>query len=162
MIAAGLVAIIAPVVAGVAATVLLGWLLIFGALVHLMFGRHARGAGGFMWELLLCLVYGAAGVYLLLHPSAGLTVLKLGLALYLGAEAGVEILQCWRLQQVPGVRWIFFDAILTLIIAVLIWSAWPSGNSLIIGALVGISMIFSGVSRLMLVLAGQVWLVDEM
>jgi uncharacterized membrane protein HdeD (DUF308 family) len=58
------------------------------------------------------------------------------------------------------VRWVFFDAILTLVFAVLFWMAWPSGNALIIGALIGISMIFSGISRLMLVLAAQAWKVN--
>ena len=162
MIVAGMVAIIAPIVSGVVATVLMGWLLIFSGLVHLMFGRHARGAGGFIWELLLGFVYGAAGIYLLLHPATGLTVLTVGLATYLSAEACLEFAQCWRLRRLHGVRWIFFDAILTLAFAVLFWMAWPSGNPLIIGALIGISMIFSGISRLMLVLAAQVWKVSAM
>jgi len=160
MIIVGAVAIIIPVAAGVSATALMGWLFIFSGIAHLMFGRHARGAGGFLWELLLSLVYGAAGIFLLLHPTAGLAVLTVGLATYLGAEAGVEFVQCWHLRQVQGVRWIFFDSILTLAIAILIWMAWPAGNSLVIGALIGISMIFSGISRLMLVLAAQVWKVN--
>ena len=130
MIIVGVIAIIVPVVSGVAATALMGLLLIFSGLVHLMFGRHARGAGGFLWELLLGIVYGAAGIYLLLHPTAGLTVLTAGLATYLSAEAGLEFVQCWRLRQLRGVRWILFDAILTLVIAVLIWMAWPASNSL--------------------------------
>ncbi len=162
MIVTGLVAIIVPIVSGVVATVLMGWLLIFSGVVHLMFGRHARGAGGFLWELLLGIVYGAAGIYLLLHPAAGLTVLTVDLATYLSAEASVEIVQCWRLRRLHGVRWIFLDAILTLAFAVLFWMTWPVGNSLIIGALIGISMIFSGISRLMLVLAAQVWVADGM
>ncbi len=162
MIVTGAVAIIVPIVSGVLATALMGWLLIFSGLVHLMFGRHALGAGGFLWELLLGIVYGAAGIYLLLHPSAGLTVLAVGLATYLSAEASLECVQCWRLRRLHGVRWIFFDAILTLVFAVLFWMAWPSGHPLIIGALIGISMIFSGISRLMLVLAAQLWAADRM
>jgi uncharacterized membrane protein HdeD (DUF308 family) len=160
MIIAGVIAIILPVTAGVAATALMGCLFIFCGIVHAMFGRRARGAGGFLWELLLGLVYGAAGIYLLLHPTASLALLTVALTTYLGAEASLEFVQCWRLRQLRGVRWIFFDSMLTLAIAILIWALWPAGNSLVIGALIGISMIFSGISRLMLVLAAQEWEVN--
>ena len=44
---------------------------------------------------------------------------------------------------------------LTLILAIMIWRAWPASSVWVIGTLVGISMIFSGVSRLMLSLAAK-------
>jgi uncharacterized membrane protein HdeD (DUF308 family) len=161
IIGAGLVAIIFPIASGVAAAELLGALFIFSGVVHVLFGRHALGeGGGFVWELLLGVVYGATGIYLLLRHDAGIAVLTVGLVTYLGAEAGLEFVQCWRLRQLHGVRWVFFDSILTLVIAVLIWMARPSGDSVVIGALIGISMIFSGISRLMLVLAEKEWKVD--
>jgi len=161
MICAGLVAIIFPLVSGVAGAELMGSLFIFSGLVHVLFGRHALGeGGGFIWELLLGVVYGAAGIYLLLRHAAGISVLTVGLVTYLSAEAGLEFVQCWRLRQLHGVRWIFFDSLLTLAIALLIWIAWPSGDSIVVGALIGISMIFSGISRLMLVLAAKEWKVD--
>jgi uncharacterized membrane protein HdeD (DUF308 family) len=43
----------------------------------------------------------------------------------------------------------------TLILSVLIWMTWPSNSPWVIGTLLGISMIFSGSSRLMLVLAAK-------
>jgi len=43
------------------------------------------------------------------------------------------------------------DGIVTLILAVMIWMTWPSSTAWVIGTLlVGISMLFSGTSRLML------------
>ena len=47
------------------------------------------------------------------------------------------------------------DGIITLILAIMIWRAWPASSVWVIGTLVGISMIFSGVSRLMLSLAAK-------
>ena len=46
-----------------------------------------------------------------------------------------------------------FDAIVTLILAILIWSQWPSSALWFIGTLVGMSLIFSGISRMTLALA---------
>jgi uncharacterized membrane protein HdeD (DUF308 family) len=43
-----------------------------------------------------------------------------------------------------------FDGIVTLILAIMIWASWPSSGIWAIGTLVGVSMLFSGISRLML------------
>jgi uncharacterized membrane protein HdeD (DUF308 family) len=45
------------------------------------------------------------------------------------------------------------DGIVTLVLAVMIWRTWPSSAVWVIGTLVGISMLFSGITRLMLSLA---------
>jgi uncharacterized membrane protein HdeD (DUF308 family) len=41
------------------------------------------------------------------------------------------------------------DGVITLILAFMIWRTWPSSTVWAIGILVGISMLFSGISRLM-------------
>jgi len=157
LIFAGATAMIVPIVGGVSATVLLGWVLAFSGVVHMMFGRHALGAGGFIEEVSLGLVYGATGTYLLLRSVASISALFVGLAIYLIAEASVEFLECWRLRRLHGVGWIAFDAFLVVAIAAAIWIALPPDHPLVIGALIGLSMGFSGISRLMLVLAAQAW-----
>jgi uncharacterized membrane protein HdeD (DUF308 family) len=100
-------------------------------------------------------VYGAVGVYLLMNPVVGLVALTLALAIYLLAEAILEFILAVRLRPMPGSGWLFVDAIITTILAVLIWRAWPSGASWILGVLVGISMLFSGIARLMVSLAAR-------
>jgi uncharacterized membrane protein HdeD (DUF308 family) len=37
----------------------------------------------------------------------------------------------------------------------MIWSTWPSSAAWVVGVLVGISMLFSGMTRLMLTLAAR-------
>ena len=155
MILAGVLAIVIPPAAGIAVTILVGWLLIFSGAAHLVFGWHTRSAGAFIWELLLALIYILVGVYLLLHPVAGLASLTLGLTIYLFAEGILELILSFRLRPMPGSRWLLFDGIVTLILAILIWRTWPSSTAWVIGTLVGISMLFSGVSRLVLSLAAR-------
>lgn len=48
---------------------------------------------------------------------------------------------------------LLFDVIITLILAVMIWRTWPASTVWVIGMLVGFSMLFSGIARLMLSLA---------
>jgi uncharacterized membrane protein HdeD (DUF308 family) len=155
MILAGVLAIVIPPAAGITVTIFIGWLLVFSGVAHFVFGWHTRRAGGFAWELLLSVLYALAGVYLLFNPVAGLASLTLALAIYLFAEGVLEFVLSFRLRPMHGSGWLLFDGIITLILAVMIWKTWPSSTVWVIGTLVGISMLFSGVSRLVLSLAAR-------
>ncbi len=155
MIIAGILAIVIPPAAGIAVVIIVAWLLIFSGVAHLVFAWHTRTRGGFVWELLLGLLYFLVGVYTLVHPIAGLASLTLVLAVYLFAEGVLEFILSFRLRPIPGSTWLLFDGIVTFILAILIWRTWPSNAEWVIGTLLGISMLFSGVSRLVLSLAAR-------
>ena len=155
MIVAGFLAIASPLAAGIAVNLLVAWLLVFSGCVHLMFSWYTRTSGAFLWELLVGILYLFIGGYLLVHPVAGLMSLTIALAAYLFLEAMLEFILGFKLRPLPGSGWLLFDGIVTLILAVMIWRAWPSSSEWVIGTLVGISMLFSGSSRLMLSLAAR-------
>jgi len=155
MIVAGILAIASPLAAGIAVNVVVAWLLVFSGCVHLAFSWYTRTAGALLWELLVGILYVFIGVYLLMHPVAGLKALTIALAIYLLLEAILEFILGMALRPLPGSGWLLFDGIITLILAVMIWRAWPSSSEWAIGILVGVSMLFSGTSRLMLSLAAR-------
>ncbi|MFZ0978968.1 MAG: DUF308 domain-containing protein [Candidatus Acidiferrales bacterium] len=155
MIVAGILAIASPLAAGIAINLLVAWLLVFSGCTHLVFAWYRRSAGGFVWELLIGALYIFIGAYLLVHPVAGLKALTIALAIYLLLEAILEFALGFQLRPLPGSGWLLFDGVLTLILAVMIWRAWPSSSEWAIGILVGVSMLFSGTSRLMLSLAAR-------
>jgi uncharacterized membrane protein HdeD (DUF308 family) len=155
MIVAGILAIASPVAAGIAIDVLIAWLLVFSGCVHLVFAWYTRTTKGFLWELLVGILYIFIGVYLLAHPVAGLMSLTIALAIYLFLEAILEFVLGFTLRPLPGSGWLFFDGVITFILSVMIWRTWPSSSAWVIGLLVGISMLFSGTSRLMLSLAAR-------
>jgi uncharacterized membrane protein HdeD (DUF308 family) len=155
MIAAGILAIASPLAAGIAVNVLIAWLLVFSGGVHLVFSWYTRTTGGFLWESLVGILYIFIGVYLRMHPVAGLMTLTIALAIYLTLEAILEFVLGFTLRRLPGTGWLLFDGIITLILAVMIWRMWTTSSAWVIGTLVGISMLFSGTSRLMLSLAAR-------
>ena len=155
MILAGLLAILIPPTAGIAVTLWIGWLLLFSGAAHLVFAWRALHAGGVVWELLLGVAYIVAGGYLLMNLPLGMVSLTLALAIYLFAEAILEFVLAFQLRPLPGSGWLLFDGIITLILAIMIWRTWPWSTEWVLGTIVGISMLFSGVSRLMVSLAAR-------
>jgi uncharacterized membrane protein HdeD (DUF308 family) len=153
MIAAGLLAVFSPAVAGVAVTVFFGWLLIFSGILHLAFAWQAGRPGAVVWEILIGVLYGGIGFYLLAQPVAGLESLTLALAIYLVIEGVLEFVLSFLLRPLPGSGWLLVDGFVTMVIAAMIVSAWPISSVWAIGTLVGVSMFLSGITRLMLSVA---------
>jgi uncharacterized membrane protein HdeD (DUF308 family) len=155
MIIAGFLAITLPVAAGIAVNIFVGWMLIFSGAAHLVYAWQSRHNRGFIWELLLGVLYLGIGGYLLINPILGLVSLTLALALYLWVKGILEFILAYQLWAMPGAGWILFDGIVTVILAFLVWWTWPASTEWAIGTLVGASMLFSGVSRLMISLAAR-------
>jgi len=152
---AGFLAIALPLIAGIAFTLILGWMLIFTGVLHIVFAFRAGQARMAVWQVLLGLVYGFIGVYILMNPAAGLAGLTFAIAVYLFVEAVLELALAIQLRPAPGTGWLIFDSVITFILAVMIFSTWPSSAAWVVGVLVGISMLFSGMTRLMLTLAAR-------
>ena len=146
----GLIAIAAPGISGVGVTIFVGWLLIVSGIFHLIFAWKVHTTGRKIWEILLGIVYLIVGIDLTLHPLSGLLTLTLALAIYLLFESAFEFILAIHLHPAPGWGWTLFDGIITLLLAFMVWRTWPVSSVWAIGTLVGISMIFSGFSRLML------------
>jgi len=153
MIAAGVFAIGAPVIAGAAVTMIVGWLLLFSALFHLVLAFTGGRPRAVVGEILLAALYGFIGYYVLMHPSVGLVSLTAVITAYLFIEGILEFMLSYMLRPLPGAGWLLFDGIVTLAFAIFIVSTWQSTASWVLGLLIGVSMLFSGVTRLMLSVA---------
>jgi uncharacterized membrane protein HdeD (DUF308 family) len=149
LLVAGLLAIVLPFLAALTASLFLGWLLFMGSIFHFGYAWSQRGASAVVWQVLLGIIYLAASLSLLFAPIAGVLTLTLILAAYLAVEGIVEIALFFRLRSLPGAIWFLVDGVVSLLIAGLILAHWPSSSVWALGTLVGISLIFSGMARLM-------------
>ena len=149
MILAGMFAICAPLIPGVVVVYIIAWTAIFNGGAQIVYGFRAASGGRLVLEVLLGVLYVVAGVFILMHPLGGLLALTLIIASFLLVYGVVAVVLAFRMRPIPGWGWILFDAILTALLGGLIWAHWPINSEWVVGMLVGISFIASGVSRLM-------------
>jgi uncharacterized membrane protein HdeD (DUF308 family) len=103
-----------------------------------------------IWEILLAAVYGLIGFYVLTNLGVGLASLTFAIAFFLFVEAILELALSYQLRNESGAGWILVDGIITMILAFLIWANWPNSSVWAIGVIVGVSMLFSGIVRVMI------------
>ena len=153
LIILGMLAVGSPFLAAVAVNALVAWLIVLAGVVHLTVAFHTREAGSLIWRLLVGLAYVFFGVYLVVHPALGVASLTLVLASLFLIEGILNIALFFQVRSVQGSSWLLLDGIITLLLGLMIYLQWPSSSAWAIGTLVGVSMIISGVTRVMLSLA---------
>jgi uncharacterized membrane protein HdeD (DUF308 family) len=151
----GILAISLPMVASFGVSRVIAWLILIDGIVQFVYAFRSQGVGRTIWKILVSLLYVAAGLYLLTHPLMGLAGLTLMLAVFFFVEGFVDIVMFVWTHRAAGSEWLLLHGIVTLLLGVMIWRHWPSSSLWTLGMLVGISMLVTGVTRLMMALKGR-------
>lgn len=155
LILVGIAAICFPLVSTIAAKFFLGWLFLIGGVFLIIHAFSAQGWGGFLWSLLIGVLYLIAGGYLAFFPLTGLLTLAILLAILFVAEGIMEIIMAFRVHPSDGRIWLLLSGIAALVVGVLIFLGLPSSAGWALGLLVGINLLFSGWSYVFLAMSGR-------
>ncbi|HXW91696.1 MAG TPA: HdeD family acid-resistance protein [Terriglobales bacterium] len=153
LIVFGFLAIALPLGTSLGVVLIVAWLIVLSGGFQFIHAFQSKGAGSIAWKLLVAVAYLIAGIYFLLHPLLGLASFTLALAFFFVAEGVMDLIAYFQNRSAEGSGWILFDGIVTLILGILVWRHWPSTSGWVIGTLVGISMVMTGTTRLMISLA---------
>ena len=157
MMVLGFLAVIEPNVATFAVSIFVGWLFFIGGIFRTLSVWRARAMPGFAWALLTALLAIVLGLILIFRPLAGVLTLTMVLIAFFILEGITAIaLAVQHREHLRSWGWVLFSGIIDLLLAYLIWAGWPSSADWAIGLLVGINMLFFGLSLVMTALAARV------
>ena len=149
----GILAVILPLTFSFGIALIIGCLLSVAAIAHLFFAFQTRSVDGFLWQLLVSVLYAVAAICLLVNPLLSVLSLTLVLAILLLLEGVLELALYFCLRRFRHSVLVLIDGIVTLILGILMVRQWPPTTPELIGALIGISLMLSAVSRVVLSLA---------
>ncbi len=146
LVVLGLLALMAPTIASVAATVFFGWILLLSGVVGLMATFRARQAPGFWWSLLSALLGIVAGVVLLAWPLQGTLSLTAVLIAFLLLEGALSIMYALEHRSALSGRWSWMLAsgILDMALGLLLFAGLPATALWALGLLLGLNLLFGG------------------
>jgi len=153
----GLLAVAVPMVAGLAVTILFGWLFLASGIVGLYTTFAMRNAPGFWWSLLSGVLGVVVGLWLLIQPAAGLVSLTYLLIAFFIIEGIATIMFALDHRAALSGRWgwMLTSGIIDLILAAIILAGLPGTIAWALGLIVGINMIFGGASMIGMALAAH-------
>jgi len=152
MIILGLLAIIHPFFASVVASNILGFiLLVFGVLQLIYAFQTLRGQiGPFILNILCGFFYIASGLIILRNPILSILNLTLLIGILFFIEGAIQVIHAFELKPTKNWGWMLASGISGIILGILIWSNWPADSLQILGLLVGINLLTTGLSLLMI------------
>ena len=150
----GILALLAPVIASVAATVFFGWILLVSGIVGLISTFRARQAPGFGWSLLSALVATVAGLLLLVWPLQGTLSLTAVLIAFLLVEGVASVMYALEHRSALSGRWgwMLASGIVDIFLGVLLLVGLPGTALWALGLLLGINLLFGGWALILMAL----------
>ncbi len=115
--------------------------------------RKEKSGGELALELLLALLYVAAGLWVMANPAMASMLATAAIAGLLGGLGFVRILAAFRRRPEPGWGWLLTAGITSLVLAGLILAQWPVSGLWVIGLFIAVEMIFHGWAYIVLALA---------
>jgi len=133
-----------------------GVLTIAGGVATLVDAFRAEGWKAKLWEMLIAVIYVAAGIVMLLNPGASAVWFTLFIAAFLFASGILRIITGFQIrEQVKGWGWTVFGGVASTVLAIMIWAQWPVSGLWVIGMFIAIEMIMQGTSMISIALAAK-------
>lgn len=140
----GLAAIAFPEFSTLAATLLVGWVLLIAGISIFISSFWIHGTGPFFAANLFGLLSGVAGIFLLFNPLAGAVTLTLIVGIMFIFQGAAELI--FALEARPAAGWVgmLVSGIASIVLALIIVSGWPGISSIVLGILLGINFLTTG------------------
>lgn len=143
---AGILALLAPLAAGLSIAIAVGLLLVLSGFSRLFLAFRMGSFGHGLLMLLIGVMSVVAGGYMVARPGMALATLTIVLAAYFIVDGVFQIIWAFRLRPIQGWGWTLFSGVVALALGVMIWRQFPVSGIWAVGTLAGINMIFGGSS----------------
>ncbi len=157
LVVLGIAAIVVPPLASLAITIFLGWMFLASGIIQFILTFSARQLPGFGWSLFSAILAAAAGLVLLFWPVQGTLSLTIIVSVYFVMEGVATIMYALSHRKEMSARWGWLVAagLADLLVAGIIITGLPGSATWAIGLLVGINLVFGGISLISMALAAR-------
>jgi uncharacterized membrane protein HdeD (DUF308 family) len=142
----GIVAIVLPAVASVATAIFIGWILIVAGVLQFADAFAVPDRDRTALRALLAVLTLAAGLYLVLAPLDGTFTLTVMLVIWFVASGVARIAFGMAERGLPGAGMVIVNGVLSLALGLLVALKLPESAGWAIGLLVGVDLVFAGMS----------------
>jgi uncharacterized membrane protein HdeD (DUF308 family) len=150
LVIAGMLAIGSPFAAGLSVSVFVGVMMLIGGAGQLFLAFKAGSFGKGMLSAIVGIITAVVGLLMISRPGVGLASLTLFLAAYFFISGIIESLWAFQLKPAKGWGWTLFSGIITVLFGFMIWGDYPLSGIWAVGTLVGLRMLFSGWTLIMI------------
>jgi uncharacterized membrane protein HdeD (DUF308 family) len=148
LIVLGVVAAALPGIAGVAAAVVFGWVLILAGLFGLTSLIGSREHAHLLWSIVSGVVALVVGALIVWAPLVGAVTLALFIAAYLLIDGLALAGLAWDQRGRGAGRWLWLmvAGVIDVLLALLIVAFGPLSDAVLLGFVIGVDLIVAGIA----------------
>lgn len=141
----GVLALLNPFAATLAAVLFAGWTFVLMGVVQLVQAFQVRDWSGFLWALLFGVLTLFVGIALLWNPLAGMITLTFLVAVLLFVTGVVKVMFSFSLRPMVNWVWVLLSGILSIVLAIMIFAYFPQASLAVLGIFLGIELLSNGI-----------------
>jgi uncharacterized membrane protein HdeD (DUF308 family) len=140
----GIAAIAIPQLFSVAIILFLGWIFLFGGLVHIARAIKFSAMPGFGLWLFIGVLQLILGYWFITQPMSGVFTVTLLMTLFFAFEGIAKISFAFMMRPLANWGFMLFSGFTALVFALVIWIGWPGSAEWLLGLFLGINMLLLG------------------
>ncbi|MBU3030372.1 HdeD family acid-resistance protein [Paracoccus marinaquae] len=146
----GIFALANPLAATLTAEQLAGWGFLILGILELFAAFRQPDRGGRIWIILVGIAFVLLGVMLLAKPLAGIISLTLMVAMLFMATGIFKVVMSFSLRGTGAFWLLLISGAISVLLAVMIFGNFPAAAATILGILLAVELISSGISMIAL------------
>jgi uncharacterized membrane protein HdeD (DUF308 family) len=146
----GVIALLNPLAATITAVVLTGWVLVIAGVIEVIGVFSANGWGARLWTLILGVLTIILGLYILANPLISAVVLTWLVGVLFLATGVTKIVLSFGMRGTGYFRVVMLSGIVSVVLGVMVISNFPYSAASILGVLLAVELISSGVANIAL------------
>ena len=146
----GLLAIGSPYFFGTMVSMMVAFMLIGSGVAQTIYAFQAGSLGRGILKFLFGGLTVIVGIVMVGQPGLALATLTMILGVYFLVDGITPITAAFHVKPEQGWTWLLFNGVVTLVLAWMIIGEWPLSGVWAIGILVGVRLLFSGMTMLTL------------
>lgn len=146
----GILAVILPYIATLTVQMMIAVILILSGILHMAHAFTIRKWRNITWEALLAVLFLFTGLLFVAFPMSGAFALTLMLGLFFLILGIIQIQTTLAWRPRPGWGWLLTGGTLSIILGIIVIMGLPGTALWSIGLILGIDLIFSGFTLIMI------------
>jgi uncharacterized membrane protein HdeD (DUF308 family) len=153
LVLVGILLLVSPVAVGGAVVRLVALVLLLTGIAQFIQGFKGGSTTHAVISALLGLVVAGVGVLVWFNPELGSGFLTALLMIFFVVQGLWKLFMAIRFRQVRGWVWLLLSGLVSLVFVYFLWAQWPLAGAWAIGVLVGLDLLITGFSMIVIAAA---------
>jgi uncharacterized membrane protein HdeD (DUF308 family) len=134
------------IAASIAATVVIGALLLLGGVFQVIQAFSVRGWSGFLLHVFMGIFYVVGGLLLMDEPIRGSLIITIVISVLLIVSGVARLVMAATHRHMPGLWLVVLSGIVSFVVGVLLYASLPWSSLWVLGTLIAIELVFHGIA----------------